>query len=131
MTYCGVPRHVHDGSPFRRDRKSIHKVAEHAVKDVYQFCPSYSGSAGSTLSVDIGVSPKLTTQVHVSGALWSKYACQETIAITRRRPKIARTPAHLISYYDRFGPCAGRFHCVTAVGRCDASTDSIDLIGLT
>lgn len=26
----------------RRDPKSIHKLAEHAVKDVYQFCPSYS-----------------------------------------------------------------------------------------
>jgi hypothetical protein len=42
MTYCGVPRHMPDGSPLRRDPKSIHKLAEHAVKDVYQFCPSYS-----------------------------------------------------------------------------------------
>ena len=42
VTYCGVPRHMPDGSPLRRDPKSIHKLAEHAVKDVYQFCPSYS-----------------------------------------------------------------------------------------
>ena len=42
MTHCGVPRHMPDGSPLRRDPKSIHKLAEHAVKDVYQFCPSYS-----------------------------------------------------------------------------------------
>lgn len=42
MTYCGIPRHMPDGSPLRRDPKSIHKLAEHAVKDVYQFCPSYS-----------------------------------------------------------------------------------------
>jgi hypothetical protein len=42
MTHCGVPRHMPDGSPLRRDPKSIHKLAEHAVKDVYQFCPSYT-----------------------------------------------------------------------------------------
>lgn len=42
MTYCGVPRHMPDGSPLRRDPKSVRKLAEHAVKDVYQFCPSYA-----------------------------------------------------------------------------------------
>jgi len=41
MSYCGVPRHLSDGSPLRRDPKSIRKLAEHAVKDVYQFCSSY------------------------------------------------------------------------------------------
>ena len=42
MTYCGIPCHMPDGWPLRRDPKSIHKLVEHAVKDVYQFCPSYS-----------------------------------------------------------------------------------------
>ncbi len=42
MSYCGIPRHLPNGSPLRRDPKSIHQLAEHAVKDVYQFCPSYS-----------------------------------------------------------------------------------------
>lgn len=42
MTYCGIPQHQPDGSPLRRDPKSIRKLAEHAVKRVYQFCPSYS-----------------------------------------------------------------------------------------
>jgi hypothetical protein len=41
MTYCGIPRQLPDGAPLRRDPKSIHKLAEHAVKNVYQFCPSY------------------------------------------------------------------------------------------
>jgi hypothetical protein len=41
MTYCGVPRHMPDGSPLRLDPKNLAKLAEHAVKDVYQFCPSY------------------------------------------------------------------------------------------
>ena len=41
MTYCGIPRHMPDGSPLRLDPKSLRKLAEHAVKDVYQFCPSY------------------------------------------------------------------------------------------
>lgn len=42
MSYCGIPRHLPDGSPLRRDPRSIHRLAEHAVKDVYQFCPSYN-----------------------------------------------------------------------------------------
>jgi hypothetical protein len=42
MTCCGIPRHMPDGSPLRRDRKSIRKLAKQAVKGVYQFCPSYS-----------------------------------------------------------------------------------------
>jgi hypothetical protein len=42
MTYCGIPRQMPDGSPLRHDPRSIHKLAEHAVKDIYQFCPSYS-----------------------------------------------------------------------------------------
>ncbi len=42
MAYCGIPRRLPDGSPLRRDPKSIHELAEHAVKHVYQFCPSYS-----------------------------------------------------------------------------------------
>jgi Uncharacterized alpha/beta hydrolase domain (DUF2235) len=40
MSHCGIPRYLPDGSPLRRDPKSIHKLAEHAIKDVYQFCPS-------------------------------------------------------------------------------------------
>lgn len=41
MSYCDIPRHLPGGFPLRRDPKSIHKLAEHAVKDIYQFCPSY------------------------------------------------------------------------------------------
>ena len=42
MSYCGIPRHLHDGAQLRRDPKSVHKHAEHGVKDVYQFCPSHN-----------------------------------------------------------------------------------------
>jgi hypothetical protein len=42
MSYCGIPRHLPNGSPLHRDPKSIHKLGEHAVKDVYQCCPSYN-----------------------------------------------------------------------------------------
>ncbi|UGX91764.1 DUF2235 domain-containing protein [Bradyrhizobium barranii subsp. barranii] len=42
LSQCGIPRNMPDGSALRRDPKSIHELAEHAVKDVYQFCPSYS-----------------------------------------------------------------------------------------
>nr|WP_028350562.1 DUF2235 domain-containing protein [Bradyrhizobium murdochi] len=42
MTYCGIPRQLRGGSPLRRDPKSLQKLVEHAVTDVYQFCPSYA-----------------------------------------------------------------------------------------
>ncbi|MDH2352277.1 DUF2235 domain-containing protein [Bradyrhizobium sp. SSUT112] len=42
LSQCGIPRNMPDGSALRRDPKSIHDLAEHAVKDVYQFCPTYS-----------------------------------------------------------------------------------------
>lgn len=41
MACCGVPRHLPDGSPLRRDPRSLTRLAQHAVKDVYQFCSSY------------------------------------------------------------------------------------------
>jgi len=41
MSCCGIPKHLPDGSPIRRDPKSVHRLAKHAVKNVYQFCPSY------------------------------------------------------------------------------------------
>lgn len=37
MSCCGSPRHLPDGSPLRRDPESIHKLANHAVKDVCQY----------------------------------------------------------------------------------------------
>jgi hypothetical protein len=42
IAQCGIPRHMPDGSPLKRDPKSLQTLAEHAVKDVYQFCPSYA-----------------------------------------------------------------------------------------
>jgi uncharacterized protein (DUF2235 family) len=41
MSYCGIPRQLPGCAPLRRDPKSIHQLAEHAVKRVYQFCSSY------------------------------------------------------------------------------------------
>jgi type VI secretion system (T6SS) phospholipase Tle1-like effector len=41
MAYCGVPRHLPGGVPLRLDPEGSRELAEHAVKDVYQFCSSY------------------------------------------------------------------------------------------
>ena len=41
MAYCGIPRCLPGGAPLRLDLKGSRKLAEHAVKDVYQFCSSY------------------------------------------------------------------------------------------
>lgn len=41
MSYCGIPRHLPDGAPLRLDLQGSHELAQHAVKDVYQFCSSY------------------------------------------------------------------------------------------
>jgi hypothetical protein len=42
MSYCGIPRHLPDGGPLPMDVKGSRTLAERAVKDVYQFCPSYN-----------------------------------------------------------------------------------------
>jgi Uncharacterized alpha/beta hydrolase domain (DUF2235) len=41
ISYCGIPRHLPGGVPLALDLKGSRKLAEHAVKDVYQFCSSY------------------------------------------------------------------------------------------
>ena len=42
MAYCGIPRRLPGGGPLRLDPKGSRDLAEHAVKDVYQFCSSYN-----------------------------------------------------------------------------------------
>ena len=43
LFYCGVPTHMKDGSPLKRDSKSAHAIAAEAVKDVYQYGSSIKG----------------------------------------------------------------------------------------
>jgi hypothetical protein len=42
MSYCGIPRHLPGGGSLPMDAKGSRALAERAVKDVYQFCPSYN-----------------------------------------------------------------------------------------
>jgi hypothetical protein len=42
MSFCGIPRHLPDGSPLPMDVKGSRALAKTAVKDVYQFCSSYT-----------------------------------------------------------------------------------------
>lgn len=41
IAYCGIPRHLPDGRPLPLDAKGSTRLAETAVKSVYQFCSSY------------------------------------------------------------------------------------------
>jgi hypothetical protein len=41
MSYCGIPRQLPGGATLRLDLEGSRELAEHAVKDVYQFCSSY------------------------------------------------------------------------------------------
>jgi len=41
MSYCGIPKHLPGGLPMPVDVKGSRRLAEHAVKNVYQFCSSY------------------------------------------------------------------------------------------
>ncbi|UYO55178.1 DUF2235 domain-containing protein [Rhodopseudomonas palustris] len=41
LKFCGIPRHLPGGEPLPLDPKGATRLAEHAVKDVYQFCSSY------------------------------------------------------------------------------------------
>jgi hypothetical protein len=41
MSFCGIPRHLPGGGPLPMDVAGSRRLAEGAVKDVYQFCSSY------------------------------------------------------------------------------------------
>jgi hypothetical protein len=41
MSCCGIPGQLPGGAPLRLDLEGSRELAEHAVKDVYQFCSSY------------------------------------------------------------------------------------------
>ena len=41
ISYCGIPRQLPGGGALRLDIEGSRELAEHAVKDVYQFCSSY------------------------------------------------------------------------------------------
>ena len=41
ISYCGIARQLPGGVPLRLDLEGSRELAEHAVKDVYQFCSSY------------------------------------------------------------------------------------------
>lgn len=41
IAFCGIPRHLPDGEPLPLDEKGSKRLAEKAVKSVYQFCSSY------------------------------------------------------------------------------------------
>ena len=41
ISYCGIARQLPRGASLRLDLEGSHELAEHAVKDVYQFCSSY------------------------------------------------------------------------------------------
>jgi uncharacterized protein (DUF2235 family) len=43
LYYCGVPTRMKDGSPLKRDPKSINDIAAEAVKNVYQYGSSIKG----------------------------------------------------------------------------------------
>ena len=47
MSYCGIPRQLPDGVPLPMNAKGARSIAERAVKDVYQFCSSYTRATAS------------------------------------------------------------------------------------
>jgi hypothetical protein len=44
ISYCGIPRRRPGGAPLQLNLNGSRALAEHAVKDVYQFCSSYERS---------------------------------------------------------------------------------------
>jgi Uncharacterized alpha/beta hydrolase domain (DUF2235) len=74
ICYCGVPRQLPDGSPLRRDPRSLRKLAEHAVKDVYQFCSSYNRR-------EVGPYRQfmMETRDAIAAQFRTKYGCSVTV----------------------------------------------------
>jgi Uncharacterized alpha/beta hydrolase domain (DUF2235) len=91
MSYCGIPRHLPGGAPLRRDPNSIHQLAEHAVKDVYQFFSSYNRK-------DIGASRKF--MMDTRDAIAAKFRAEHGSSLTADGVEQANEYPYFIGVFD-------------------------------
>jgi hypothetical protein len=91
ISYCGIPRHLPDNAPLQLDLKGSRALAEHAVKDVYQFCSSYDRT-------EIG--PYLTFMMQTRDAIAAKFRSEHGCSATKDGFEQANVFPYFIGVFD-------------------------------
>jgi hypothetical protein len=97
MSYCGIPRHLPNGDPLPMDANGSRALAERAVKQVYQFCSSYSRTASGPYHRFL-----LRTRDAIAAKFRSEHGCSHTTGGTEQ--------ANVYPYF------IGAFDTVAALG---------------
>ena len=91
MTQCGVPRHLPDNNPLPIDDKGSQKLAEHAVKRVYQYCPSYDRSK---------IGPYQTYLMDTRAAIAAQFRADHGSSDASAEPEKANVFPYCIAVFD-------------------------------
>jgi hypothetical protein len=91
ISYCGIPRRLPDNSPLQLDPKGSRALAEHAVKDVYQFCSSYDRSK---------IGSYLTFMMQTRDAIAAKFRSEHDCSATKDGVEQANVFPYFIGVFD-------------------------------
>ena len=91
ISYCGIPWHLPDDAPLQLDPKGSRTLAEHAVKDVYQFCSSYNRA-------EIG--SYLTFMMQTRDAIAAKFRSEHGSSTTKGGVEEANVFPYFIGVFD-------------------------------
>jgi hypothetical protein len=91
ISYCGIPRQLPDDAPLQLDLKGSRALAEHAVKDVYQFCSSYDRAK---------IGRYLTFMMDTRDAIALKFRSDHGCSATKDGVEQANTFPYFIGAFD-------------------------------
>ena len=91
IAYCGIPRHLPDGTPLQLDLKGSRALAEHAVKDVYQFCSSYDRAK---------IGPYLAFMMRTRDAIAAKFRSEHGSSVIKDGVEQANVFPYFIGVFD-------------------------------
>jgi T6SS, Phospholipase effector Tle1-like, catalytic domain len=91
IAYCGIPRHLPDGTPLQLDLKGSRALAEHAVKDVYQFCSSYERAK---------IGSYLTFMMRTRDAIAAKFRSEHGSSVIKDGAEQANVFPYFIGVFD-------------------------------
>ena len=111
LAQCGIPRNMPGNKPLMLDEAGSQKLAELAVKAVYQFCPSYDRSKIGPYGTFL-----MDTRAAIAAKFRAEHGCSNNSPTSER--------ANVFPY------CIGVFDTVAALGHTGLSIVVMGLIGL-
>jgi hypothetical protein len=91
MAYCGIPQHLPGGVPLPMDLKGSRRLAERAVKDVYQFCSSYDEKK---------VGPYLRFMLKTRSEIARKFRMEHGSSVIAEKEEKANVFPYFIGVFD-------------------------------